>query len=75
MWRRMVDDLFESLYIDKVTGGDSSLASYMAFVEDCISGRESSRFEEGINTTVKLNIYKRYIISVEFKEYVFTWNM
>ena len=32
--------------------GDSSLASYMACVEECISERESSQFEERFNIKV-----------------------
>ena len=39
----------------------------MACVEECISERESRRFEEGLNTKVKLDIYKRFGKSVEFK--------
>ena len=43
----MVDDLFKSLYIDKgewledIKRGDSSSASFLACVEECISERES----------------------------------
>ena len=49
----MVDDLFKSLDIDKgewledIKHGDSSSASILACVEECISERESRRFEEG----------------------------
>ena len=42
----------------------------MAGVEECISGRESRKFEEGLNTNVKLDIYKRFGKSVEFKKYL-----
>ena len=48
----MVDDLFKSLDIDKgewledIERGDSSSASFLACVEECISERESRRFEE-----------------------------
>ena len=42
----------------------------MACVEECISERESRRFEEGLNTKVKLDIYKRFGKSVEFKKYL-----
>ena len=48
--------------------GDSSSASFLAFVEECISERKSRRFEEGLNTKVKLDIYKRFGKSVEFKK-------
>ena len=42
----------------------------MACVEECISERESTRFEEGLNTKVKLDIYKGFGKSVEFKKYL-----
>ena len=57
----MVDDLVNSLDIDKsewledIKHGDSSSASFMACVEECISERESRTFEEGLNTKVKLD--------------------
>ena len=62
VWSRMVDDLFKSLDIDKsewledIKHGDSSSASFMASVDECISERESRKFEEGLNTKVKLDI-------------------
>ena len=58
----MVDDLFKPLDIDKgewledIKYGNSSSASYLACVEECISERESRRFEGGLNTKVKLDI-------------------
>ena len=70
VWRRMVDDLFKSLYIDKgewledIERGDSSSASFLACVEECISERESRRFEEVLNTKVTLDIYKWFSKSV-----------
>ena len=71
-----MDDLFKSLDIDKsewledIKHGDSSSASFMASVEECISERESRKFEEGLNTKVKLGMYKRFGKSVEFKKYL-----
>ena len=76
VWSTMVDDLFKSLNIDKsewledIKHGDSSSASFMASVEECISERESRKFEEGLNTEVKLDMYKRFGKSVEFKKYL-----
>ena len=49
-----MDDLFKSLDIDKgewledIERGDSSSASFLACVEECISETESRRFEEGL---------------------------
>ena len=56
--------------------GGSSSASLMACVEESISERESGsyRFEEGLNTEVKLEIYKWFGKSAEFKE-ILTWSM
>ena len=54
-----MDDLFKSLDIDKgewledIEHGDSSSASFLACVEECICERESRRFEEGL--ILKLN--------------------
>ena len=42
----------------------------MACVEECISERESMKFEEGLNTKVKLDMYKYFSKSVEFKKYL-----
>ena len=62
-----MDDLFKYLDIDKgewleyIERGDSSSASFLACVEECISERESRKFEEGLNTKVKLYIYKRLV--------------
>ena len=59
VWSRMVDDLFKSLDIDKsewledIKHGDSSSASFMACVEECISEKESRKFEDDF--ILKLN--------------------
>ena len=42
----------------------------MACVEECISERESRKFEGGLNTKVKLDIYKWFGKSVEFTKYL-----
>ena len=71
-----MDDLFKSLDIDKsewfedIKHEECSSASFMACVEECISERESWKFEEELNTKVKLDMYKRFGNSVEFKKYL-----
>ena len=60
-----MDNLFTSLDIDNewledIKHGDSLSASFMACEEECISERESRIFERGLNTKVKLNMYKRF---------------
>ena len=46
----MIDDLFVSLGLDKadIERGESSLASYLACIDECISERECRKFEEGL---------------------------
>ena len=76
-----MEDLFKSLDIDKgewmeaIEHGDSSSASFLACVEECISERESRRFEEGLNMKVKLDIYKRFGKSVKFKKFYMEYVM
>ena len=65
-------DLFKCLDIDKggwlkdIEHGDTSSASFLTYVEECISERESRRFQEGLNMKIILYIYKRFGKSVEF---------
>ena len=46
----MIDDLFVSLGLDKAEWlderGESSLASYLACIDECISERVCRKFEE-----------------------------
>ena len=69
-----MDDLFKSIdkseWLEDIKHGDSSSASFMASVEECISERESRKFEEGLNTKINLDMYKRFGKSVEFKKYL-----
>ena len=75
-WGRVVDDLFASLDINKddwiedTERGMTSMASFSACVEDCISERECRKFEEGLNNKVKLTLYKSFGRSVKFKKYL-----
>ena len=50
--------------------GESSLASYLACIDECISERECRKFEEGLDNKVKLAMYKRVGKRVEFKKYL-----
>ena len=50
--------------------GESSLASYLACIDECISERECRKFEEGLDNKVKLAVYKRFGKRVEFNKYL-----
>ena len=47
----------------------------MASVEECISERESRKFEEGLNNKVKLGMSKGFGKSVDFKKYLMGYVM
>ena len=54
-----MDDLFKSLdyrrvNVEDIKHEDSSSVSFMACVEECISERESRRFEERLSIKVKM---------------------
>ena len=58
VWSRMMNDFLFSVNGWRILSVEirSSSASFLACVEECISGRES-KFEEGFNTEVKLDSY------------------
>ena len=44
--------------MQEVEGGDSSAASFVAGVEEHIGERESKLYDEGLNSKVKLALYR-----------------
>ena len=65
--------MFVSLELDKaewLKDGSSSLKAFLALAGESISERESKRFEEGLNTKVKLTLYKTFGKAIEFKKYL-----
>ena len=66
IWSRIIDDLFVSLELDKaewlkdIMDGSSSLKASLALAGESINERESKRFKEGLNTKVKLTLYKTF---------------
>ena len=75
-WGRMIDDLFASLDLDKsewleeIKRGECSLESFLACAGESISEREGRQFEKGLDSKVKLAMYKRFGKEVEFKRYL-----
>ena len=57
-------------WLEDIERGKSSLASYLACIDECISERESRKFEEGLDNKVKLVMYKKLGKTVEFKKYL-----
>ena len=70
VWSRIINDLFVSLELDKAEWLKDSSSSLKALAGESISERESKRFEEGLNTKVKLTLYKTFGKAIEFKKYL-----
>ena len=72
-WCKVVDHLFSSLGLDKaewledIRKGSCSLKSFLGVAGEGIDERESGKFEEGLNSKVKLSLYRTI---VEFKKYL-----
>ena len=70
---KAVDNLFSSLGLDKaewledIRKGSCSLKGVAG---EGIDERESSKFEEGLNSKVKLSLYRTFGKIVEFKKYL-----
>ena len=58
---KVVDNLFSSLGLDKaewledIQNGNCSLKSFLGVAGEGIDERESSKFEEGLNSKIKLS--------------------
>ena len=62
-------DLDKHEWVEDIKRGESSLASFLACIEESISEREGKQFEEGLHSKVKSDVYKRFG-EVEFKRYL-----
>ena len=75
-WSRVVDDLFSSLDLDKaewvegIQKGECSLKGFLSVVGESIDERESRKFKEGLDSKVKLSLYRTFCKAVEFKAYL-----
>ena len=76
VWGRVVEDIFKSLEIDEgewlevIEKEESSLASFRTYVEESVKERDNREFEKGLDSKVKLAMYKTFGKNVEFKEYL-----
>ena len=75
VWKRVVDDIFESLQLDKgewvesISKGETSIKEFLALVDESIKGSNRCQFLKGLNKT-KLTIYKTFGGEVKFKRYL-----
>ena len=60
-------DLYKAEWLDEIEKGDSA---FLAMVEESIGEREREKFVEGLNSKVKLTLYKCFGREVQFKKYL-----
>ena len=68
VWSRLVDNIFGSdkaEWLDEIEKG-----VFLAMVEESIGEREREKFVEGLNSKVKLTLYKCFGREVQFKKYL-----
>ena len=75
-WSRTIDNIFHALSLDKgeilddMHEGNSSLKSFTACIEDDLREREAEEFRKGLDSKVKLDLYRRFGGKREFKKYL-----
>ena len=76
VWKRVVDDIFESLELDKgewvesISKGETSIKEFLALVDESIKESNRCQFLKGLNNKTKLTIYKTFGGEVKFKRYL-----
>ena len=74
--KRVVDDIFESLELDKgewvesISKGETSIKEFLALVDESIKESKRCQFLKGLNNKTKLTIYKTFGGEVKFKRYL-----
>ena len=72
-WNKYVDELFDVLglpkgeLLDDIRKGQCPLSLFLSNVNECVSNREIKGYVEGVNSKVKLGLYKAFSKEVEFK--------
>ena len=76
VWKRVVDDIFESLELDKgewvesISKGETSIKEFLALVDESIKESNRCKFLKRLNNKTKLTIYKTFGGEVKFKRYL-----
>ena len=56
--------------LDNIRQGQCPLSLFLSNVNECVSNSESKKYVEGLNSKVKLELYKAVSKEVEFKRYL-----
>ena len=72
-WNKYVSELFEALglheeeLLDDIKKGQCPSSLFLSNVNECVSTRVSKEHVEGLNSKVKLQLYKLFGKEVDFK--------
>ena len=75
-WSKYVGELFEALglleeeLLDDIKKEKCTSSLFLSNVNECVSTRESKEHVEGLNSKVKLQLYKSFGKEVDFKTYL-----
>ena len=75
-WNKYVGELFEALGLheeelfEDIKKGQCPSSLFLSNVNECVSTRESKEHVEGLNSKVKLQLYKSFGKEVDFKTYL-----
>ena len=81
VWKRVVDDILESLKLDKgewvesISKGESLNKELFSLVDEVIKESNRCQFLKGLSNETKLTIYKNFGGEVKFKRYLNGWVM
>ena len=76
LWNKYVYELFDvqglpkGELLDDIRKGQCPLSLFLSNVNECESKRENKEYVEGLNSKVKLGLYKAFSKEVEFKSYL-----
>ena len=75
-WKKYVGELFEALglheeeLLDDIKKGQCPSSLFLSNVNECVSTGESKEHVEGLNSKVKVQLYKLFGKKVDFKTYL-----
>ena len=79
VWKREVDDIFESIKLDKgewvesISKGETSIKEWLALVDESSKKVIGVNFLKGLNNKTKLSNYKNFGGEIKFKRYLNGW--
>ena len=68
-WRKVISDLLLQLNIE-ILVEDYNVNLFLETVDEALRNREYTDFNDGLNSKVKLSLYKSFCKEIEIKNYL-----